>query len=236
MTLKSAGLLAVFAGLSLTPAFAVDITYNTTGTFSNCGVGFVCAGNTLTGPNGLSIVYTGETAGVTGEVSAPPVTYGEFGTFKVTGPTAGKTDTVSANFTLTVTQVTPAPGGTETLVTTGGGKFGGNIQRSSSQVTLTFASGSGDGGVATMSTDPLNGAAALQFTFTQPGHTNDVTYYVDKITPLRPQTSGMGISSINGAIDSTVPEPTFYALTGAGFLGLLMMAIRRRQQKPDMTA
>jgi hypothetical protein len=58
-----------------------------------------------------------------------------------------------------------------------------------------------------------------------------VIYYVDVETPIHPSTTGGGLSTINGAIDaSAVPEPTFYSLTGIGFVGLVLMAVRRRSQ------
>ena len=103
-------------------------------------------------------------------------------------------------------------------------------------MTVTFSQGNGAGGVAVAAIDPLDGAAALRFAF------GNVTYWVDDVTPIHPQTgSGVpwGTSIINGAID--LPEPAFYSLTGAGFAsGLAAMATRRRRQaasqRPNIVA
>src|SRR5437773_5698866 len=109
---RSLALMSFLAALAMTPAFAVDVTYSTTGTFSACGVGYTCVGSTLTGPNSLVISFAG-TAADFPNVSVPPVSYAPFGTFTATGPTTG-TDAVAATFTLSITQTVPGPGGTET--------------------------------------------------------------------------------------------------------------------------
>jgi len=202
----------VVAALAITPALAVNVTYNTTGTF----VGGGGSGNVLTGPGGLIITYTPVTGGL---VTPPYPSNAQFGLFTVVGPLTGQ-DLVSSDFTLRVTETGPGSG-TEELDDT----YAGTIQLSSSQVKLTFTGGSGAGGVPVLSSDPITGAPAYTFTI------GDVVYWVDKVTPINPSTTGGGVSSINGAISaSAVPEPTFYGLTGLGFTGLLAMAIRRRLQ------
>jgi len=220
-TLRSISRVVFMAALAITPALAVDVTYSTTGTFTSSGT------STFTGPHGLSIVFTG-TAADFPNVNVPPTSYAPFGTFTATGPSAGFTDTVTDHFTLQITQTSPAPGGTETLVD----NVSGTIKVANSGVTVTFDHGSGAGGVASAAVDPLNNAAALKFVIPDATHTNDVTYWVDDVTPIHPQTGGgsPGVSIINGAVDSTVPEPTFYTLTGTGFAGLLLMTWRRRRQ------
>ena len=205
------------AVVAIAPAFAVDVTYSTTGTFASSGT------STYMGPNGLTITFAGTPASFP-NVSVPPASFAPFGTFTAVGPTPGNTDSVLDAFTLNVTQSAPAPGGTETLTDT----VSGNIKIANSQVTVVFNSGSGAGGSAVSATDPLNGLAALQFTF--PSASGAIVYYVDETTPIHPQTgSGVpGSSIINGAID--LPEPTFYTLTGSGFAALLLMTLRRRKQ------
>jgi hypothetical protein len=220
---RSIGLLLFLAALALTPAFATDVTYTTTGSFASSGT------NTYTGSMGLQIVFTGTPADFP-NVSVPNISYAPFGTFTATGPALNSTDTVSDDFTLQITQIAPAPGGTETLVDS----VSGSIKIANSQVTVTFNQGNGAGGLAVAAIDPLDGAAALRFAF------GDVTYWVDDVTPIHPQTgSGLaGTSIINGAID--LPEPAFYSLTGAGFAGLVAMAMRRRRQaagqRPNIVA
>jgi len=218
---RSIGRVLFMAALAISPALAVDVTYSTTGTFTSSGT------NTYTGANGLSIVFTG-TAADFPNVEVPPTTYAPFGTFTATGPTPNNVDTVADNFTLQVTQTSPLLGN-EQLVDT----VAGQIRIANSQVTVTFNSGTGTAGAAVAGIDPLNGLSALEFTFPDPTHTTDVTYWIDSITPVHPETGGgaPGVSIVNGAIDSTVPEPTFYTLTGTGFAGLLFMALRRRKQQ-----
>jgi hypothetical protein len=222
--LRLIGSVAVLAGVTLTPAFAVDVIYSTTGQFTSC-IGAVANGCDTTAvvyPNNLTITFTGTAASPPANVEVPDVSYAPFGTFTVTGPTAGHTDAVLADFNLTVMQTAPSSG-TELVVDT----VRGNIRIANSQVTVTFNSGSGDGGTAATTIDPISGASALSFNF------GGTTYWVDTVTPIHPQTAGgtPGTSIINGAIDSTVPEPAFYALTGMGFASLLGIAIRRRRQQ-----
>src|SRR5947207_1202425 len=130
--MKNIERLMLLGAMILTPAFAVDVSYSTTGTFSSSGT------TVFSGPNSLQITFTG-TAADFPNVSAPPVSYAPFGTFTVTGPAPTFTDTVSDSFTLKVTQSLPAPGGTETVIDT----VAGNIRIANSQVTVTFTSGSG---------------------------------------------------------------------------------------------
>jgi hypothetical protein len=202
----------LLAGLAITPALAVDVTYNTTGCF-----GVACTGVPTSAivVGGVTITYNGVTGA---SVSPPYPTSAQFGTFSTT---AGASGTTNTDFNLTVSQIIPVGAGAETLSDT----FKGTISTSSSSVKLTFTGGAGSGGTPVSSVDPEDGAAAYQFSL------GGVVYYVDQVTPVHPSTTGGGISSINGAIDaSAVPEPAFYGLTGAGFAGLLLMALRRRQQ------
>ena len=205
-------LLLCVAALLLAPAaYGVDVVYSTTGTFGSSGT------NVLTGANSLKITFTGE-APSTPNADVPPATNAQFGTFVVTGPTASTP--VNDTFSLNVIQTVPSSG-TEHVVDT----VTGTIQSvANSTVFLTFTGGSGDGGVATATTDPITGVAALRFQF------GEVTYWVDTITKINAQ--NQGVSAIEGAID--LPEPAFYSLTGAGLAGLWLMAIRRRRQKAQV--
>src|ERR1041384_1114730 len=123
-SLRFAGLLLGVV-LLLTPAYAVDISYSTTGTFSNCGAGYTCVGNVLTHPStGLSITFNGQAADTPNIDNVPPPAPIGFGFFKVTGGAAANAapDTVSATFTLSITQVDPVFGaGTETLTSSAAG-------------------------------------------------------------------------------------------------------------------
>ena len=101
---RSIGLLLFLAALALTPAFATDVTYTTTGSFASSGT------NTYTGSMGLQIVFTGTPADFP-NVSVPNISYAPFGTFTATGPTTGATDTVSDDFTLQITPDRSSPRG-----------------------------------------------------------------------------------------------------------------------------
>jgi hypothetical protein len=209
------------------PAFAVDVTYSTTGSFTNCTGGFTCGGSSITGANSLTIAFTGIAAQVP-NITVPPLSTTSFGQFTQTGPTTGS-DTGSAQFSLQVKQTVPTPGGTETL----SDQLSGTITKSNDGTTaVKFTSLSGSGANTSLtSTDPVTGVKAFQFTFLDPTLTSSVTYWVDQSTAIVPPTVNNGVSTIQGAIDSTVPEPAFYSLTGTGFAGLLFMALRRRRQK-----
>jgi hypothetical protein len=210
--------IAVLSAMAITPALAVDVTYNTTGSFGG-------GSNVSTGANGLTITY-GNTVG--DSVSGPYPTNASFGTFTVIDPTAGSTDVVNTNFSLTITQTGPTAGA-ETLVDTFSGTirsvFVNGTLRGNSNVVLKFTGGSGTGGAPILASDPIDGATAYSFSL------GGVIYYIDRVTPIEPQTTNGGVSTINGAIDaSAVPEPSFYALTGIGFFGLMLMAVSRRRQ------
>jgi hypothetical protein len=142
------------------------------------------------------------------------------GFFQVLGPVTSFTDTVLATFSLSLTQVAPVFGaGTETLTSS----VAGTIKKSNSQLFVTFTSGSGPA-VPTVTPDPVRiGVASLSFQL------GDVIYWVDQRTALLPQ-NAFGISGLDGAISSMLPEPAFYALTGCGLFGMFFMAVRRRRQ------
>lgn len=224
-TLRAVGLIALLAAVSCTSAFAVTVDYTTTGTFSNCGAGYTCAGNTLTGPNALTISFAGEAPGsVSGNGPSDFPANAYFGQFTASGTTGSAQDSVAAEFSLAVTQTMPTPVGTETLTDT----FSGTISTNSSKVRLTFTGGNGVGGAPTLEqagdADNPTGVAAYKFQI------DGISYWVDQVTNL-PSASAGGVVDIEGDIDaSSLPEPTFYGLTGAGFAGLLIMAARRKSQ------
>jgi len=220
---RSISVAAVLALATLTPAFAVDVVYSTTGSFTSCAAPYTCTGNTLDGPSGLVVTFTGDTNNlvqVENDPSNPGPSNAGFGTFSVVGPTAGSTDNLAGTrFSLNIVQTQPSTGN-ETVIDT----LTGKITTSNSKVVVTFqAQGSGTGGTPVATTDPNSGVNAVSFAF------GGTTYWVDDVTSINPSTAGT--STVNGAIDSTVPEPAFFTLTGTGFAGLIVMAIRRRRQQ-----
>jgi hypothetical protein len=210
------GRVALTIAVAITPALAMEVTYNTTGTFNCSGAGSGCTagGNLLSAPNGLTITYS-DLAGAT--VTPPYPTNAQFGSFTA-GVESGPGDPIFAAFTLLITQTLPFVGNTATL----SGQFSGTISTTSSNILLNFTNGSGTTPPPSLSSDPISGAPAYSFTL------GDVTYWIDQRTPINPSSTGGGVSTINGAIEETVaPEPSFFALTGAGFAGLLALALRR---------
>lgn len=211
---------AVLAGLAIIPAFAVDVTYTTTGTFASS------ATNVFTSTNGLTITYSEPPAIVMPSYPSNA----SFGTFTATGggPT-GVNSPVDTTFTLAITQTSPAGPLTETLSDTfgGAGKF---MCASCSHVFYNITGGSGAGGAPVLeaANNAGNPTGQNAYTFTLGG----VVYWVDQTLAIVPSTTNGGVSTIQGAIDaSALPEPTFYGLTGIGLAGLFAMAIRRRRQQ-----
>jgi hypothetical protein len=197
----------------LSPAYALDVSYQTTGTFS----GGSNPGTSTFKSGGLTIQYTGVGA-MSPNVTAPPLTNISLGTFQVTG-----SGTISGTFTLAVTQDTPGPVETETFVSVPMSK---NITKTNSSVVIRFlALGSGAGGQAVLDTDPDTFVAAQTFSL------NGVEYWVDEIARLNPQNTLQGLSFLDGTISAT-PEPGFYALTGMGLAGVFVV-VRRRRKRPQ---
>src|SRR5262249_27660598 len=144
-------------------------------------------------------------------------TSASFGTFKVTGPTSG-TDTIQADFSLTVSQTVPSAG-SQTLDSA---TIKGTVQFN--QVTgLKVVFTSALPNATTFVDAPTSGNHSLLFTL------GSIEYWINQTTAFVPQTTNSGESTIQGEI-AALPEPTFYALTGSGFMGLLLMAIRKRRQ------
>src|SRR5437899_155041 len=103
-TLQTAAFLVCVGALLLSPAYAVDIAYDTTGSFNGS--------NPFT-QGTLSILFSDGIFNVDAP-NPPDATNAQFGTFAVTGPVAG-TANVNTAFQLTVTQLVPGPGGAQVL-------------------------------------------------------------------------------------------------------------------------
>jgi hypothetical protein len=201
--------------MSITPALAVVVDYNTTGTFMSSG------NNVLSGANGLTVTYnnSANSVNVSGPVAAT------FGSFRQAGPKIGDADVVADHFTLTITQTVPSGPLTENVTD----MFSGTITTvngttSTGSLTLLFTGGNGAGGAPVLGIDPIDLKPAYSFNL------GGETYYVDQTLDLSLKGLHGITTTVDGAI-SAVPEPTFYALTGLGFAGLMAMAIRRRRQK-----
>jgi hypothetical protein len=220
--LLSSGLLLAGSLFILSPAYAVDVSYFTTGTFSG---GSTPGTNTYTSATGnLTVTYTG-VAALTG-LNGPNVTVGpdnpsnaSFGQFQVTG-----SGNITGTFALNVTQVVPGTAAPESFVSDSAA-IGGDITTGNSKAVIRFlTAGVGGGGVSVSELDPLSFNPAQKFTL------NGVEYWIDQTTKLNPQNTLGGLSSIDGTIDSTTPEPGFYALTGMGLAGVFAVVRRRKNQ------
>jgi hypothetical protein len=210
--LRLVGRLLIVSALASMCGFAENVTYSS-------ALNFGGGKSTLLAVNNLTVAYTG----VSVETVSPPFpTNAQFGEFAVTGPMTG-TDTFNSTFSLTVTQTAPGPQ-SETLSDT----LTGSISKESSNLELTFTGvGSGGRGPLIPIANPLTGAPSFAFTLA------NVTYWIDKVTPINPSTTGGGISTIEGAIYAAplaTPEPQFLVLTGLGFAALALMAIRRKSR------
>ena len=205
-TIPTAAFLVCIGALLLTPAYAVDIMYDTTGSFNGS--------NPFT-QGTLTILFSGGVFNVDAP-NPPDATNAQFGIFTVTGPAIGAQN-VNTAFQLSVNQIAPAPGGTEVLDSN---KISGRITKSQSKLVVVFSPVANP--TLSPTVNPVDGVTpALAFSF------GSTTYFINEVTPLHPQLGG-ATSTINGAI-SAVPEPSFYALTGAGFVTLVLLAIRKRR-------
>lgn len=200
--------------LLLSPAYAVDVIYDTTGSFSGgvCStVGYSCSGGTLTGPGSLVLSYTGA-VNDTYLTGPGDIEYAGFGQFQTTGgsPSSANADNLNGTtFTLNISQTSP-----EVLSTSVIGSITGSIYLNGSTVDITWTSG---GTAPVQTTNPYDTNPALQFSLGQE------TYWVDNI-PIQNATSQGGMTYVPGAVETTLPEPSFYWLTGLGIVGLLVGA------------
>jgi hypothetical protein len=193
------------AALVVTPALAVDVTYNTTGrTARDRAIYTDASGPAIT--NNSNTENTPDERGGYGHHLRPD---------SLQRPRPCRQPTSPIPIRPSPSPVTNA--GTNLLG--GAGLVCGGHTLSSTGGNL----GGGSGGVSALTTDPLAGG----FSFNIGGG----GYYFD-VTPTDPLTNGGGVSRTTGGSDApSAPEPAYYALTGTGFAGLLVMATRSRRQK-----
>jgi hypothetical protein len=222
---KSVAFTAVMAlGLlaAVSPASADVVDFTTAGTFSVSGT------NTMTGTT-----KNGKTASVT--FNPVTITSSQYPQQDVPsapgGPAAEATVDTLGSFTVSL------PAGTSIGANTPAGVDGTFL------LTLNQAIEGGASGTADYGTSALTGrlsktggpTGSLVITFAQTSVTIDgVTYTVEDLgqNGLASDQLAIGASgaAIEAAITSPAPEPSFLALTGVGFLGLLFVAVRRYKQ------
>ena len=198
-TTKAASFALALAS-SAAVAGAQQVMYNTAGMFSGCGVGSTATSCVLNGGTGgtLNFIASGN------QSIFSPVFGATLGTFSLSG-TAGNTYSLAGiSFQLTINQTMPT-GGSAGLSSTLVGSFSQTPQGASGgPITLTFANPNAAIGQVryTVSTNPTN---------------------------IRlPNLDGSANTTDLAANINVVPEPSTYALMGAGLAGLVGMARRRR--------
>src|SRR5579862_9153612 len=121
------------AALGTIGAIGATITYSTNGDIGGVGATFHAL-------DGLMLSYAALTDAT---VTLPFPTNAQFGSLIVSGPLPGNSNSVGADFMLTISQSQPMFGGAEMLA----GVLGGSVSESSSSLILTLTSGSGGAGV-----------------------------------------------------------------------------------------
>jgi hypothetical protein len=200
-----------FAGLIAagTPASAEEVLFTTSGIFTSTGTNVI---TNTSGGKTSSVTFNGNPTGddFTTAPGVTPATVDTLGEFTVSLP-AGTSLTGAGDFIITINQSSPAGNGnlgTDSLagkVTNAGGVTGSLL--------LTFQNTSVTIGGITYTLEDLgqNGLAPDQLAIGKNG------------------------AAIEAAITSATPEPTFFALTGLGFLGLATIAGRRYKKQVPAT-
>jgi len=201
--------LPVFIAAFALPAFGLDVTYTTTGSFSGCVQCVSSApSDSVTFNQGLASATVTTVPYSATVVTFPPLiptTDGDAVTFNIT-TTDSAIEKVSGTFTLTITQSSPfASPASATLK----GTLSGFIADGASNASVKFASTS--------------------VTLGNVVYTLDNSKYT---LPAAKGIAGSGTDTITMTIDTSnvTPEPTFMMLSGLGFAGLAFVAYRRRRK------
>jgi len=208
----------LLGGLVVVPAHAVVISYSTTGVFG-CGTAVGCTAASSPssikitgGGNFAMLTYSPDTGTFLNPGPPPPqnVNYGNItSTSKLSTPAEAFN---GATFTMTINETQPD-------VTNGNisATLQGTVEATGSTASIDFAN---------------NGIISLGSVTYEIGN-NGV---VNLAAPSAGTRFSKGQTSITGIVTASdgggggdMPEPTFLALTGLGFLGLAGMALRRRR-------
>jgi hypothetical protein len=181
-------------------AGAATVTYTTSGSFSAAGGS--CAISSNAGTNNVLTCNNGQISftNIPGNALVTPVGV-DLGTFSVVAPnpdTSGLGFTPIAQFTMSISQTLPTVGGPTSF---GNGTLSGTVYSNSGLLSIVFASPTViDIGVVRYSLRNL-----------EVGNTLD----------LNGPSTGNGTTPLSARItDTTVPEPSTFALLGLGLLGV----------------
>jgi hypothetical protein len=210
----------LLGGLAVVPAHAVIINYTTAGTFgcgtlADCSIGNGGTSITITNsPNSATLAYTANSGTLLNPGPPPPQT-ANYGSVKSTSPLmTPEVSFTGATFTMTINETMPDD-------TSGniGASLTGTVESNGSDTFIAFNNG---GIISLGSVTYMIGTAG----------SNGV---VDLISPSSGPNRAPGVTPITGYVNASaggggsMPEPTFMALTGLGFVGLAGMAYRRRR-------
>ncbi len=199
---KKVASVALGLAVSATMASAqVTVDYSTVGNFTGGCLGTSCT------IGGMTLTYTpltNNTIGLDGNNGY--FSFLSYGFFTVTGAAATQQSFAGVGFSLSVTQNLPAAGGTQVIA----GNFLGGIDATSSSLRWD----------------------ALPQTWNLPYGAGTVNYSITTPIPMQPPTSNLGVTTVQGSVSTrpqtTVPEPSTYALMAAGLAGVFGFARRRR--------
>jgi hypothetical protein len=209
--------LAAIALLSAVPVYAATVDYTTTATFS-------CAGCVITnnGSGDVKVVYgTGANTATLEFFGAPSgtslISDGSFvaaGFGYIQASSKGKGSALNGAFTLAIRQT--SPGASPLIGAFPTATLSGMVTSNKSTSYLSFGS----------SPDPEVTLGGVTYELDTSKNLNNKTQF--GYTVVSPST-GNGRTSLQGNISAT-PEPGLLTLLTVGFLGLAVLAFRRRRQ------
>ena len=201
------GLLKKFASAALGLAVSATVSsaqVNVTYTTSGMFTG-ICAGMTCT-VGGMTLSYTPLVNNlIVLDANNGFSSFLSYGFFTVTGAATTQASFIGAGFNLSVNQTAPLAGGTQVVTS----QFTGGIDATSSGLVWS----------------------PLPVAWTSPFGASTINYTVGTPTNLQAPSSNVGVTTIQGTMNTrvpSVPEPSSYALMAAGLAG--MFAVSRRKK------
>jgi len=201
--------LPILAAAFALPAFAVDVAFTSTGSFS--GTAASCGADCIVlGVDGTAVDLSATTVGPTNVIIGPEL-FVKAVTFTTVATNALFNGPIPANetFNLAITQTLPGAGN---------GSFVGDLSG-----TVSFTS----------SGNPVVNFCGAAATCARPTIVLDNVIYqllpTQAVNLSLPSGAGPSNAGVTNVEMSVTPEPTFMMLTGLGFAGLAFLAYRRRR-------